>query len=92
MTTVSTRRMEITLCFAFQPRFRLAPHCFSKTIDAFSGCLYPQRRNIFPPAPVGNFHATKYATQSKSPLAFSIVGLIGHLKTPDRDEKDKCAV
>ena len=29
--------------------FRLPPHCFYKTIDAFSGCLYPQPRYIFPP-------------------------------------------
>jgi hypothetical protein len=46
----STRRMEITLCFAFRLRFRRPPHCFYKTIDAFSGCLYPQPRYIFPPA------------------------------------------
>jgi hypothetical protein len=26
------------------------PHCFYKTIDAFSGCLYLQPRYIFPPA------------------------------------------
>jgi hypothetical protein len=25
------------------------PHCFSNTIDAFSGCLYPQPCYIFPP-------------------------------------------
>lgn len=28
VTTVSARRMEITLCFAFRPRLRLPPHCF----------------------------------------------------------------
>jgi hypothetical protein len=42
--------MEITLCFAFRLQFRLALNCFSKTIDAFSGCLYPQPSDIFPPA------------------------------------------
>jgi len=74
--------MEIALCFAFRLRFRLAPNCFSKTIDASNGYLYPQHSYIFPPAPVGNFQATKFAKQSKSPLTSSIVGLIGHLKTP----------
>jgi hypothetical protein len=42
LATASTRRMEITLCFVSRLRFRLSPHCLYKTIDAFSGCLYPQ--------------------------------------------------
>jgi hypothetical protein len=49
LTTVSTRKMEITLCFALRLRFRLAPKCFSKTVDAFSDCLYSQPSYIFPP-------------------------------------------
>ena len=37
------------LVFPFRPRRRLPSHCFYKTIDAFSGYLYPQPRYIFPP-------------------------------------------
>jgi hypothetical protein len=46
LTTALTRRMEITLYFPFRLRFSLSPNCLYKTIDAFSGCLYPQSRYI----------------------------------------------
>jgi hypothetical protein len=71
--------MEITLRFAFRLRFRLARHGFHKIIDALSGCLYPLRRHTFPP-PTGSFKKDDFATQSKSPLASSIIGLAGRLK------------
>jgi hypothetical protein len=43
------------------------PHCFYKTIDAFSGCLYPQPRYIFPPTlRAESSQTTKSANQPKS--------------------------
>jgi hypothetical protein len=69
LTTVSKRRVEITLRFAFRLRFRLAPNCFCKTIDAFSGYLYPQPRNISR-LPRGKLPSNEICNAVKIPLDF----------------------
>jgi len=35
--------------FVSRLRFRLSPHCLYKTIDDFSGCLYPQLDTVSRP-------------------------------------------
>jgi hypothetical protein len=69
LTTVSTSTMEITRCFAFLPRFRLAPNRFSKTIDAFLGCLYSQR-SYLSRRPRGKHPSDEIGITVKIPLDF----------------------
>jgi hypothetical protein len=66
LTVVSTRTKEIPPRFAIRLRFRLPPHCFYKTIDAFSSYLYPQRRYIFPSAP-WEISRQRYLQHSRNP-------------------------
>jgi hypothetical protein len=61
--------MEIILWLAFGQRFRLPPNCFSKTIDAFIGCLYPQPRNISR-RPCGKLPSSDIRNHVKIPLDF----------------------
>jgi hypothetical protein len=57
------------MCFAFWLRFRLAPNCFHKTIDAFIGCLYPQPRYISR-LPRGKLPSNEICNAVKIPLDF----------------------
>jgi hypothetical protein len=66
LTAVSTRTKEIPPRFAIRLRFRLPPHCFYKTIDAFSSYLYPQRLYIFPSAP-WETSRQRYLQHSRNP-------------------------
>jgi hypothetical protein len=66
LTAASTRAKEIPPRFAFRLRFHLPPHCFYKTIDAFSGYLYSQPRYIFSPAP-WETSRQRYLQQSCNP-------------------------
>ena len=69
LTPVSPRRVEIILCFAFSLRIRLPPHLFYKTIDAFSGCLYPLRHYISR-RPCGKLPNDEIYNTIKIPLDF----------------------
>ena len=71
------RSMKITLYFAFRLRFRLAPNCFYKTIDAFGGCLYPQPSYISR-RPCGTLSNNEIGKAIEIPF--------------ERDEEDKCAL
>jgi hypothetical protein len=66
LTAASTRAKEIPPRFAFRLRFHLPPHCFYKTIDAFSGYLYPQRLYIFPSVP-WETSRQRYLQRSRNP-------------------------
>ena len=79
MAVVSTRRMEITMCFAFRLRFRLPANCFYKTLTPSAGvCIL--RLAILSRRPSGKLPSSDIRNTVKDPLDYLNSWPARHLK------------